>query len=501
MNLKFGTGGLRAVMGEGPNCLNMETIREATLGVVNYIKKRSWEPRVAICYDSRINSLEFAKETARILAGKGCQVFIGEKEMPTPFLSYAIRSLYCDIGVCITASHNGREYNGYKVYGQDGCQITREAAEEIQKEIQKADNYEEGKFAEFDTYENWGKIHFIPDKVVDNFCDEILNCGFKREKNYDLKVVYTPLHGTGKLCVTKVLKKKGIKELFIVKEQEEPDGNFPTCPYPNPEEEEALKIGMKLCEKIQADILLATDPDSDRVGVAAKKGKRMKKLSGNQVGVLLADYILNQRKENGSLPENPILIKTIVTTEMIEKIAADFHAEVRNTLTGFKYIGEQIGELERNGEIERFLFGVEESCGYLIAPYVRDKDGIGATMLLCEMAGEYKKQGKTLWDRLEELYQKYGYFESSQTIRNLEEREAKIYMDNLREGLKMKGSFPEAEAKVHHYIDYLEDTEGLLKSNVLKIWLEDGSTFIVRPSGTEPKIKFYRENIRSAISL
>ena len=522
MNLKFGTGGLRAVMGEGPDCLNMETIREATMGVANYIKKKTKQPKVAICYDSRINSYEFAKETARVLAAKGCEVFISKTLMPTPFLSYVIRYLHCDLGVCITASHNGKEYNGYKVYGEDGCQITGKAAGEIQQEILTAESFNFEREASFEDYMNFGKIQFICEKKIEAFCKEILSYGLSaklndgvfenRDKDENrvqqanhsygkemspLRVVYSPLNGAGKLCITKVLEAKGITDIHPVKEQSEPDGNFPTCPYPNPEDDKAMELGIKLSEEIKADIFLATDPDSDRVGVAALKGEKYERLNGNQVGVLLLDYMLSSRKENGTLPEKPIVIKTIVTTEMAEKIAKEYDAEVINTLTGFKYIGEKIGELEQKGELHRFVLGMEESCGYLIGPYARDKDAVGAAMMICEMADCYKKQGKTLWDRMEELYEQYGRFESSQSTQKFGESEAKEYMEILRECLRTSDRIEGSYAAVHHYIDFSQGVDGLPKSNVLKIWMQDGSTLIVRPSGTEPKIKFYREEMLS----
>ena len=507
MNLRFGTGGLRAVMGEGPDCLNIETIREATAGVANYVKKRRKQPRVAICYDSRIHSRAFAEETARVLAAKGCEVFISKTLMPTPFLSYAVRKMYCDLGVCITASHNGKEYNGYKVYGDDGCQITGKTAGEIQQEILRAEKFDGEREASFEEYMNFGKIQFICEKKVEDFCSEILSYGLEHHTQSKsgesegnsadgkklLNIVYSPLNGAGKDCVTKVLKAKGFTNLWIVKEQSEPDGTFPTCPYPNPEDDKAMELGMKLCQEAKADIFLATDPDSDRVGVAALKGDKYERLNGNQTGVLLLDYILRIRRENGSLPEKPIVIKTIVTTEMAEKITAQYEGEVINTLTGFKYIGEQIEELEQKGELHRFVLGLEESCGYLIGPYARDKDGVGAAMMICEMADYYKKQGKTLWDRMEELYQIYGRFESSQFTKKFEETEAKEYMETLRKRLQTVRRIKENYPAVEHYIDYLEGVGNLPKSDVLKIWMQDGSTLIVRPSGTEPKIKFYRE--------
>lgn len=494
MNLKFGTGGLRAIMGPGPDCLNLETVQEATLGVAEYIKKRKEEPRIAIAYDSRINSTEFARETARVLASKGCVVFISKTLMPTPFLSYSIRTLQCDLGVSITASHNGKEYNGYKVYGEDGCQITGKMAGEIHQEICAVENLISEEDPSFESFMEQGKIRYISDEVIENFCKDILEHGFRDVQNSDLKIVYTPLNGAGKFCITKVLEQKGIKDICLVEEQSMPDGNFPTCPYPNPEDDKALELGIKLCEAVDADILLATDPDSDRVGVAAKKGQGYERLNGNQVGVLMLDYILKTRKENGTLPSKPVVIKTIVTTEMVDKIAKDYDAEVISTLTGFKYIGEQIGELERIGEKDRYVLGMEESCGYLIGSYVRDKDAVGAAMMVCEMADFYKKQGKTLWNVLEELYKKYGYFESSLESQKFQANEAEEYMKNLRDSLKSSNEIKELNVVVERYADYLEENTGLPKSNVLKIWMQDGSTLIVRPSGTEPKIKFYRES-------
>ncbi|MBR5578533.1 MAG: phospho-sugar mutase [Lachnospiraceae bacterium] len=496
MNLKFGTGGLRAVMGEGPDSLNIETIKEATLGVASYIKKEISQPNICICYDSRNQSWEFAKEAAEIFALKGCEVFIGRTLMPTPFLSYVVRELKCDMGVCITASHNAKEYNGYKVYGKDGCQITKNAAKDIQEEIRKVkktDFYEEVSFEE---YHKCGKIKYIPEVMIEKFCGEILRLGFHENDGSDLKIVYSPLNGAGKTCVMNVLREKGFQNIHQVEEQSEPDGNFPTCPYPNPEDDKAMELGVQLSKKIDADIFLATDPDSDRVGVVAKKGRGYQKLNGNQVGILLLDYLLKTRKEKGNLPENPVIIKTIVTTEMVKKIAKEYGAEVIETLTGFKYIGEQIGELEQKGEIERFVFGVEESCGYLIGTYVRDKDAIGAIMLLCEMADLCKKQGKTLWDQLQELYQKYGYYESVSKTQNIDRVKADKYMEEIRENICKNRQIGNEYGPISYYTDYRKADSNLPKSDVLKIYFEDKSTLIIRPSGTEPKIKFYYESIK-----
>lgn len=495
MNLKFGTGGLRAVMGEGPDCLNIENVREATLGVAGYIKKRCQQPKIAICYDSRNQSEEFARETAKVFASKECVVYISETLMPTPFLSFVIRKQQCDLGVCITASHNPKEYNGYKVYGEDGCQITGKVAKAIQQEIFRENKWIPEKGASFEEYRSLGKIRYISNKMQDDFCEEILSYGLERKVDSVLNIIYSPLNGAGKLCVTKVLEEKGFTGIHIVKEQSEPDGDFPTCPYPNPEDDKAMELGIKLCEEMAADIFLATDPDSDRVGVVAKKGKNYQRLNGNQVGVLLLDYILRTRKEKGILQTKPVIIKTIVTTEMVRRIAEDYNAEVIDTLTGFKYIGEKIGELEQRGELDRFVLGVEESCGYLIGPYVRDKDAVGASMLICEMADKYKKQGKSLWDRLEELYQKYGYYESVTQTRNFDERDAEYYMQSLRKRIEETKYLEEFGGRINHYKDYMKTEGNLPKANVVKIWFQNGSSLIVRPSGTEPKIKFYKEHI------
>ena len=513
MNLKFGTGGLRAIMGEGPDCLNIETIREATLGVAGYIKKRSRQPKIAICYDSRNRSEEFAKETARVFAMQGCMVYISGTLMPTPFLSYVIRNMGCNLGVSITASHNSKEYNGYKVYGEDGCQITGNAAKEIQQEIFKVKELIHEKGASFEEYMNYGKIQFISEKKIEDFCNEILSYELCKDSGefqqihekdaqksqsieQKLKIVYSPLNGAGKLCVTRVLEEKGFTNIHIVEEQCEPDGNFPTCPYPNPEDDKAMELGIKLCEEMKADIFLATDPDSDRVGVVAKKGDHYQRLNGNQVGVLLLDYILGTKKEKGTLPEVPVIIKTIVTTEMVRRIAEDYNAVVIDTLTGFKYIGEKIGELEDKGELDRFVLGVEESCGYLIGPYVRDKDAVGASMLICEMADKYKKQGKSLWDRLEELYHQYGYYESVTKTQNFDLADAERYMQDLREKVRKNEVLEEFGGKILKHKDYIEGSGELPKANVLKVWFADDSSLIVRPSGTEPRIKFYREFLR-----
>lgn len=493
MNLKFGTGGIRAIMGKGPDHLNLETIQEAALGVAAYVKSRSEEPSVAVAYDSRNHSEEFAKETARVLALKGCKAYIYPRLMPTPTLSFAVRYLKCDAGVCITASHNPKEYNGFKVYGADGCQVTSQAAAAIQMYIEKAEMKEAQEDLPFDYFLESGEIEEISDKVLKAFLAAVLKRRTQKELTSSLNVVYTPLHGAGLSCVSSILKHIGVKNLQLVKEQAKPDGSFLTCPYPNPEEREALKLGLDYCRKLEADLLIATDPDSDRIGVAVRHGEEYRQLTGNQVGILLLDYILKCRQEAGTLPEKPVIIKTIVTTSMADKIAAHYGAEVINTLTGFKYIGEQIGLLEQKGEAKRFVFGFEESCGYLIGSYVRDKDAVGAAMAVCEMADAYKSIGKTLVDVLEELYETYGHYVTELKNYTFNGAEADRRMSLIRKGLLEKPDMKMRGSKVVRYQDYQEGVEGFPKADVVKLWMENGSEVVIRPSGTEPKIKVYTE--------
>lgn len=493
MNLKFGTGGIRATMGQGPDHLNLETIQEAALGVAAYVKSRSEEPSVAVAYDSRNHSEEFARETARVLALKGCKVYIYSKMTPTPVLSFTVRYLKCEAGVCITASHNPKDYNGFKVYGADGCQVTSGAAAAIQMYIEKAEGKEAQEDLPFEYFLESGEIEEISDKVLKVFLTAVIKKRTQKELTSNLKVVYTPLHGVGLSCVTSILKYIGVKNLQLVKEQAKPDGGFPTCPYPNPEEKEALKLGLDYCKKLEADLLIATDPDSDRIGVAVRHGDGYEHLTGNQVGVLLLDYILKCRQEAGTLPERPVIIKTIVTTSMADKIAEHYGVEVINTLTGFKYIGEQIGLLEKDGEVERFVLGFEESCGYLIGSYVRDKDAVGSAMVVCEMADAYKSIGKTLVDVLEELYETYGHYETELKNYTFEGEEADRRMSLIRKGLAEKPDMKMRGSKVVRYQDYRERGDGFPNADVIKLWMEDGAEVLIRPSGTEPKIKVYTE--------
>lgn len=490
MKLTFGTGGLRSVMGEQEGQMNLQVIRAATRGVAAYAKEISGEgnPKVAIAYDSRRHSEEFAREAARILAMKGCEPWIYPKLSPTPALSFAVRYLHCHLGICITASHNPSEYNGYKVYGAHGGQITEKEAREISRCIREEERNTAGQ-PEGQT----GKIYWIREEVKEAFLEEICKCRTRKELTGGLKVVYTPLHGAGLDWVVSILQRIGIKELQVVPEQSRPDGAFPTCPYPNPENPQAMELGLLWCQKLDADILLATDPDSDRVGVAARRDSGYEILSGNQVGILLLDYLLTSRREQGTLPERPVLLKTIVSTVLAEKIAERHGVEVINTLTGFKYIGEQMERLEQLGELDRYLFGFEESCGYLGGTYVRDKDGVGASMLICEMADTYKTQGKTLWQRLEEIYKEYGRYETSQQVYEFSPEECKKRMDQIRKGLARNGKLRFQGQRVIRYEDYQKGCRGLPPADVLELWLEDGEKAVLRPSGTEPKLKVYLE--------
>ena len=439
MNLKFGTGGLRATMGPGPDHLNLETIQEATLGVAAYAKEQSESPSAAIAYDSRNHSEEFAREAARVLALKGVKAYIYPKLSPTPTLSFAVRHLKCTVGICVTASHNPREYNGYKVYGSDGCQVTSEAADSIQKAIWAANRVEAADTRTFKDFVESGDIVLIDDKTLKAFLAAIIRKRTKKQLESDLKVVYTPLYGAGLSLVTSILKYIGVK--------------------------------------------------------VAKKDGKYERLNGNQVGILLLDYILKSRREAGTLSEHPAVIRTIVSTTMTDKIAEHYGAEVIQTLTGFKWIGGAVGRLEQAGEADRFVYGFEESCGYLIGSYVRDKDAVGAAMILCELADTCKAQGKTLWDYLEELYQTYGHYETTLKTYEFTGEEADRRMSRIREGLKSPEGMKFAGSKVTRYTDYKDGVNGIPASNVLQLWMEDGSQAQIRPSGTEPKIKVYTERV------
>lgn len=491
--LEFGTGGLRGVIGAGSYRMNVYTVAKATQGYSNYLNKQSSpQPSVAIAYDSRNKSDLFARTAAGVFAANGIQVHIYRELMPTPALSYAVRALNCEGGIVITASHNPAKYNGYKVYGSDGCQITLEAAEAILEEIESVDVFDDVKRMDFEEGCNAGTIRVIGDEVVTGFIDAVseraLNPG---EIDKDVSIVYTPLNGTGRYSVTRCLRENGYTQITIPAEQELPDGNFTTCPYPNPEIREALEVGLKKAKEIGSDLLLATDPDCDRVGVAVKDGSSYKLISGNQMGILLFDYICKIRREKGTMLEQPIVVTTIVSTRMIDKLAAHYGVEVKRVLTGFKFIGEQIGFLEKKGEENRYIFGFEESYGYLSGGHVRDKDGVNASLLICEMFAHYKAKGLSLLDVLNSLYETYGYYgEALQSISFEGESGAKK-MSELMESLR---NDPPAEIAGYPLLgvkDYAQGVGELPKSNVLEFNMEQDVNVLVRPSGTEPKIKMY----------
>ncbi|MGN1112137.1 MAG: phospho-sugar mutase [Acutalibacteraceae bacterium] len=502
--LEFGTAGLRGVIGAGTNRMNIYSVRLATQGLANYLNDKYSESAVAISYDSRIKADLFAKEAARVLAGNGIKVYISSELQPTPVLSFLVRELKCKSGIMITASHNPAKYNGYKCYGSDGCQMTDDGANAVYAEIQKLDCFEDIKLADFDKALADGTIEYVADSVYEAYLDNVQAQQIHKDvcKDSDLRVVYTPLNGAGNKLVRKILDRIGVKDVQVVKEQEMPDGNFTTCPYPNPEFKEALKLGLDMCNEVKPDLLLATDPDSDRVGIAAKDGDSYRLLTGNETGIMLTNYVLSQRKVLGTLPQNPIVVKTIVTSIMINKLCSEYGAELRNVLTGFKYIGEQILGLEQKGEENRYVFGFEESYGYLAGSYVRDKDAVVASMLICEMAAFYKKQGKTLSQVIDEMYEKYGYYMNNTLSFTFEGAEGMKKMSAIMTGLRENAPSEIAGFKIIKVDDYLESVSEdkvtgekaeikLPKSNVIAFSLEGENAVIVRPSGTEPKIKLY----------
>ena len=491
-DLEFGTGGLRGVIGAGTYRMNEHTVARATQGYSNYLNKAAKNPSVSIAYDSRNKSDIFAKTAASVFAANGILVNIYKELMPTPSLSYAVRALNCDGGIVVTASHNPAKYNGYKVYGADGCQITLEVADAILVEIEAVDVFDDVKIMDFEAGLSEGKIKYIEDDVITGFIDAVSERALNpKEIDKNVSIVYTPLNGTGRYCVTRCLKENGYTQITIPKEQEMPDGNFTTCPYPNPEIREALEVGLKKAKEVGSDLLLATDPDCDRVGVAVKEGDDYQLISGNQMGILLFDYICKTYKANGTMPENPVVVTTIVSTKMIDKIAADYGVEVRRVLTGFKFIGEQIGFLEADGEVDRYIFGFEESYGYLSGGHVRDKDGVNASLLICEMFAHYKALGISLVQMLNQLYEIYGYFKEALQSITFEGASGAKKMADLMESLRTNAPKEVAGYKVIDVKDYKAGIGNLPKSNVLEFNMEDDINVLVRPSGTEPKIKMY----------
>lgn len=489
-DLEFGTGGLRGVIGAGTNRMNVHTVAKASQGLADYVcKNYPNNKKIAIAYDSRIKSDVFSRVAAGVFAANGIEVYIWPQLMPTPTLSFAVRYYGCAAGIVITASHNPSKYNGYKVYGEDGCQITTEAAAAILAEIDKLDIFGDVKQI---PSENCPAIHYISDDCYTAFIEEVKQQSvlYGEEIDKNVAIVYSPLNGTGLKPVTRALKESGFTNITVVKEQEQPDGNFPTCPYPNPEIKEALALGLKYAERLNADLMLATDPDADRVGIAVRDGNEMKLLTGNEVGMLLLDYICSQRIKHGKMPENPVMIKTIVTIDMAERIAKHYGVDTINVLTGFKFIGEQIGFLEKKGEEDRYIFGFEESYGYLSGSYVRDKDAVDGAFMICEMFAYYKTQGISLIDKLNELYREYGYclntLHSYEFAGSAGFTKMKQIMGAFRDTIEQIG-----DLKVERVLDYKNGLDGLPKSDVLKFILAGNCSVVVRPSGTEPKLKTY----------
>ncbi len=503
-SLEFGTGGLRGVIGAGTNRMNIYTVAQATQGLANYLNEAFEEPSVAIGYDSRIKSDLFAKTAAGVLAANGIKVYIYDELMPTPMISYAVIRLHCSSGIVLTASHNPSKYNGYKCYDSKGYQMTDEAAKRTYEYISQVDIFNDVKIMDFDDALAEDMIDFIEDWLIDDFYNDVLSRQIEKGicKKADLKVIYSPLNGTGNKPVKTILKKMGVKDLKIVLSQEKPDGTFPTCPFPNPEIKQVFEEGMKMTEEFPADIMLATDPDCDRVGIAVRHNGEYQLMTGNEVGCMLTEYILSRRQAHGELPENAAVVKTIVTSELIRAIAKDYGAEIFDLLTGFKYIGELIEQLKDKGEEDRFEIGMEESYGYLTGTHVREKDAVNGAMIIIEMAAYYKTQGKTLVDVMNSLYEKYGMYLNTLLNFGFEGADGMQKMSGMMSDMRSNPPKEIGGLPVIKVADYLtsvatdtvtgeKEDITLPKSNVLSYSLPDDNKVIIRPSGTEPKIKIY----------
>lgn len=486
--LEFGTAGLRGILGAGTNRMNFLTVGRAAAGVAQYLNSHFDNPSLAIGYDSRHMSEEFARRSSEIYAANGIKVYLFDTLKPTPMVSYAVRALGCQGGVMVTASHNPKQYNGYKVYGSDGCQIGQEVAEEVERFI-RSTPYEHIRRADFDTAVRDGRIVMMPPEVEEGFLREVQKYSLS-DGNIDLKIVYTPLNGTGNRPVREILRRIGAKNVFVVPEQENPDPDFTTCPYPNPEIRQALECAIQMANEVKADLMLATDPDADRVGIAVRHGGEIVLLTGNETGILLTNYLLERRRKNGTLPKSPFLIKTIVTTTMPDAIMKDYGGEVYDTYTGFKYIGDLYERLKMDGREDDYLLGFEESYGYMPGGYVRDKDAVGASMLIAEMADYYDREKKDLVDVLEELYAKYGCYRSRTVSFEFKGKEGADKMERILGSLRVEPFQELAGEPVNRVCDYLKGVEGYEPANVIAYECASLKA-IVRPSGTEPKIKVY----------
>lgn len=495
-DLAFGTAGLRGTIGAGTNRMNIYTVGRATQGFADYLNKTFENPTVAIARDSRNKGELFVKTTAAILAANGVTSYVYPKISPVPTLSWATRYLKCSGGICMTASHNPAPYNGYKAYGPDGCQITSEAADAISAAMNACDPFKDIKTMDFDAAVEQGLVKWIDDEVLDAYYDAVAdksvnNLTDEQIANAPLKLVYTPLNGTGLIPVTTVLNKVGITDITVVPEQRDPDGDFPTCPYPNPEIREAMQKGIDLCQEVKPDLLLATDPDADRVGVACADGDDYTLLTGNEMGVLLLDYICKMRAERGEDLSNKVAVTTIVSSAMVDALAAEYGFELRRCLTGFKYIGDIITGLSDADEVDRFIFGFEESYGYLSGDHVRDKDAVNASMLICQMAQYYKLQGKNLVEAMRDLYEKHGYYHNKTVSLSYPGADGAAKMAGIMKSLRDEAPAEIAGSKVEAVVDYATCVNGLPAADVIEFDLEGGNKAIVRPSGTEPKIKLY----------